>query len=50
MAQFTLPTEDSVLPKIRMKFWSERVDPAAHLELRRFIVTPAGRGGLVIRI
>ncbi len=35
-ALFTLPTEASVLPMFQMKFWYERVDSAAHLELRRF--------------
>ncbi len=35
-APFTLPTKASVSSKFRMKFWCERVDPAAHLELRQF--------------
>ncbi len=33
---FTSKAKIRFLSKFRMKFWSERVDPAAHLELRRF--------------
>ncbi len=35
-APFTSKAKIRFLPKFRMKFWSERVDPAVHVELRRF--------------